>query len=166
MVKIFISHCSEDKNDVARPLATALVQDGYEVWFDEPIIGGGDSIFEQINEGLKITDYGIVIFSESFFKKKKWPMMELDALIAKETDERKIIIPIWHRITSKEMINNFPLLANRKGLSTDIGISKIVEQIIVKNQTFITISTNSLYAMVRTDTHSKTYDDRSIGIKN
>lgn len=129
MVKIFISHCSEDKNDVARPLATALIQDGYEVWFDEPIIDGGDSIFEVINEGLKVTDYGVVIFSEAFFKKKKWPMMELEALIAKETGERKIIVPIWHRITSEEMKNNFPLLANRKGLSTDIGISKIVEQI-------------------------------------
>ena len=129
MVKIFVCHCSEDKNDVARPLATAVIQEGYDVWFDEPIINCGDSIFEKINEGLKDTDFGVVIFSKSFFLKKKWPMMELDALIAKETDERKIIIPIWHGITSEEMRNNFPLLANRKALSTDIGIFKIVEQI-------------------------------------
>ena len=129
MVKIFISHCTEDKNDIARPLATSLIEDGYEVWFDEPIINGGDSIFDKINEGLKITDYGIVIFSRSFFAKRKWPMMELEALIAKETHDRKIIIPIWHHISFNDMKNNFPLLANRKGLSTDIGIIKIVEQI-------------------------------------
>jgi len=129
MVKIFICHCSEDKKDVARPLATALIQEGYEVWFDESIINGGDSILEKINEGLKGTEYGIVIFSKSFFLMRKWPMMELNALAAKETNERKIIIPIWHRITSEEMINNFPILADRYGLTTDIGISKIVEQI-------------------------------------
>jgi hypothetical protein len=129
MVKIFISHCSEDKRDVARPLATALIEDGYEVWFDEPIINGGDSIFDKINESLKTTDYGIVIFSAAFFTKRKWPMMELEALIAKETDVKKIIIPIWHQISFNDMKNNFPLLANRKGLSTDIGILKIVKQI-------------------------------------
>jgi hypothetical protein len=129
MVKIFISHCTEDKKDIARPLATALVEEGFDVWFDEPIINSGDSIFEKVNEGLKTTDYGIVIFSESFFQKRKWPMMELEALIAKETDDKKIIIPIWHRITSSDMKNNFPLLVNRKGLPSEMGILKIVEQI-------------------------------------
>lgn len=31
---VFISHASEDKNDVVRPLAKALVERGLRVWYD------------------------------------------------------------------------------------------------------------------------------------
>ena len=33
--KVFISHASEDKTDLARPLADMLQAKGYKVWYDE-----------------------------------------------------------------------------------------------------------------------------------
>jgi hypothetical protein len=128
MVKFFICHAGEDKDNVARPIANALRQEGYEVWFDEFDLTLGDNLLEGINQGIKNSDYGIVIFSEAFFK-KQWPKRELESLIAKETGDKKIILPVWHQITYEEMRVNFPILANRVAASTDQGFRKIVEQI-------------------------------------
>ena len=54
----FISHASEDKVDVARPLFQALIDLGYRVWFDEHEIVVGDSLRERIDEGLRRCGFG------------------------------------------------------------------------------------------------------------
>ena len=41
---VFVAHASEDKSEVARPLAQELRADGLAVWFDEFEISIGDSI--------------------------------------------------------------------------------------------------------------------------
>src|SRR6185312_12727621 len=41
---VFISHASEDKNEVVRPLAEALRKGGLEVWYDEFELRIGDSL--------------------------------------------------------------------------------------------------------------------------
>ena len=41
---VFISHASEDKDNVARPLAQALRAEGYRVWFDEFTLTVGDGL--------------------------------------------------------------------------------------------------------------------------
>jgi hypothetical protein len=128
MVKLFICHASEDKDEVARPLANALREEGYDVWFDEFDLKLGDNLVRGINQGIIDSDYGIVIFSHAFFN-KKWPKDELEGLIAKETDDKTIILPIWHRITTDDMKKNFPLLSNRVAATTDQGFRKIIEQI-------------------------------------
>lgn len=68
-MKIFISHASEDKDDIARPLAEELGEQGYEVWYDEYSLKIGDSLSQEIDRGLSSCDYGVVILSKSFFEK-------------------------------------------------------------------------------------------------
>jgi RNA binding exosome subunit len=41
---VFVSHASEDKEEVARPLATLLRDQGVKVWLDEQELHVGDSI--------------------------------------------------------------------------------------------------------------------------
>ena len=41
---VFISHASEDKEEVARPLAEALRKNGLSVWYDEFELKIGDSL--------------------------------------------------------------------------------------------------------------------------
>ena len=78
---VFISHSSDDKDAIARPLAEALVAAGFTVWFDEYEIKIGDSIRTKIDEGLVCSRFGVVIISKSFFaKKKRWTKRELDGL--------------------------------------------------------------------------------------
>lgn len=50
---VFISHASEDKDDVVRPLAVALHEGGLKVWYDEFELRIGDSLRRKIDTGLE-----------------------------------------------------------------------------------------------------------------
>lgn len=49
---LFISHASEDKDHVARPLAKHLQDLGLRVWLDEFELTLGDSLRRKIDHGL------------------------------------------------------------------------------------------------------------------
>ncbi len=78
----FISHASEDKEEFVRPLAEALHEAGFSVWYDVFSLKIGDSLRRSIDRGLADSRYGIVVLSSAFFE-KNWPQYELDGLIAK-----------------------------------------------------------------------------------
>ena len=61
----FISHASEDKDEVARPLALELRKHGFNVWFDEFELRVGDSLTKKINAGLARSRFGVVVLSEA-----------------------------------------------------------------------------------------------------
>ncbi len=60
---LFLSHASEDKDVIARPLYEALIAEGISVWFDEAVLELGDSLRRKIDEGLAKCRYGVVILS-------------------------------------------------------------------------------------------------------
>lgn len=66
---VFISHASEDKDCVVRPLAHALRIKGLNVWYDEFELKIGDSLRRKIDQGLSRSRFGIVVISRSFIKK-------------------------------------------------------------------------------------------------
>ena len=66
---VFISHASEDKEEVVRPLAQALRDHGLEVWFDEFELRIGSSLRRTIDRGLAGSRFGVVVFSKDFFGK-------------------------------------------------------------------------------------------------
>jgi TIR domain len=126
---VFISHASEDKADVARPIAEGLEAAGWTVWLDQYELTVGDSLFQRINHGLARSRCGIVVLSESFFA-KHWPKQELDALAAKESASgAKVILPVWHGIDEHYLAREAPMLAGRLGVSTHKGIPYVVEQL-------------------------------------
>ena len=90
-----ISHASEDKEAIARPLAEALRSKGKKVWYDDFSLKVGDSLRESIDYGLAHSSFGIVILSPRFFE-KHWPNKELDGLAAREVNGAKVILPVWH----------------------------------------------------------------------
>jgi hypothetical protein len=55
---IFISHASEDKDAVARPLAERLRSLGLTVWYDEFTLSLGDSLRQSIDYGLANSKFG------------------------------------------------------------------------------------------------------------
>jgi hypothetical protein len=50
---VFISHASEDKVLVARPLAVALESRGYSVWLDENRLTIGRTRHEAIKQAIR-----------------------------------------------------------------------------------------------------------------
>jgi hypothetical protein len=125
-VDIFISHAGEDKDVIARPLAEALRENAFRVWYDEYTLKLGDRLRRSIDEGLNRCQYGIVILSHAFFS-KEWPQRELDGMFAREVDEgRTLILPIWHGVAVGEIRRYSATLADRVAISTTKGIPAIV----------------------------------------
>src|SRR5207244_1479019 len=75
MRDVFVSHASEDKDAVARPLVQKLIAKGITVWFDEYELKLGDSLRRKIDQGLAQSRHGLVIMSKNFFS-KPWPQKE------------------------------------------------------------------------------------------
>jgi len=114
---VFISHASEDKDDVARPLAAALQDGGLRVWYDEFELRIGDSLRRKIDNGLASSRFGVVVLSKSFFA-KGWPNYELDGLVTRSVGGEQIILPIRHDITKQELIKYSPSLSDKVARST------------------------------------------------
>ncbi len=114
---VFISHASEDKEDVVRPLASALVAEGLRVWYDEFELRIGDSLRRKIDYGLAHSRFGVIVLSRSFFA-KNWPQYELDGMVTKEMTGAQTILPLWHGITKREVIEQSPSLADKVARST------------------------------------------------
>lgn len=125
----FISHATEDKDEFVRPLVEELAKRGVNVWYDEFTLTVGDSLRRSIDHGLANSRYGVVVLSSSFFQ-KNWPQYELDGLVTKEMDGRKVILPIWHKVSKDEVKSFSPSLADRVALNSSImSVSEIAEEL-------------------------------------
>ena len=123
----FISHASEEKDDLVRPLAETLTEMGFNIWYDEFELRVGDSLRESIDKGLAVSAYGIVVLSTAFFA-KNWPQYELNGLVAREIDGGKVILPLWHNVTKQDVLQYSPPLADKVALvSPDKSIEEIAE---------------------------------------
>ena len=114
---VFVSHATEDKEELVRPLAGALEAEGLVVWYDETALRIGDSLRRKIDEGLAKSRFGVVVLSHAFFK-KNWPQYELDGLVTREQAGTQMILPLWHNISKSELIAISPSLADKVALST------------------------------------------------
>lgn len=114
---VFISHASQDKESVVRPLAKALRTGGLEVWYDEFELKIGDSLRRKIDSGLARSRFGVVVLSKEFFK-KGWTNYELDGLVTRSVTGEQILLPIWHDVTKREVIDYSPSLADKLARST------------------------------------------------
>ncbi len=114
---VFISHASEDKNEVVRPLAHALRDEGLAVWYDEFELRIGDSLRRKIDKGLANSRFGVVVLSQDFFA-KGWPQYELDGLVTKSISGEQVLLPVWHNITKQQVMKESPSLADKLARST------------------------------------------------
>lgn len=92
-MNIFISHNKKDLID-ARALATAFIEYGINIWFDEWEIMPGDSIIGGIEEGLENANIFILVWSQNA-KKSEWVGSEVKAYLHRKMKNPNIrIVPI------------------------------------------------------------------------
>ena len=132
---VFLSHASEDKEEVARPLALQLQAQGLRVWYDEFEFRIGDNIIDKLNKGINSSRFGILVLSRSFIDvAKQWTKYELDTWESLYVTENRLMFPIWHNITVREIQEFRPSLSNIYGLSTAnytvADIAKEIHQVI------------------------------------
>lgn len=114
---VFVSHASEDKETFVRPLAVALRGLGVSVWYDEFSLRIGDSLSRSIDKGIANSLFGLVIVTPAFIE-KPWPEYELRGLVAREIDEDRVILPVWHGVTRSQVLGFSPALADKVALET------------------------------------------------
>lgn len=114
---VFISHASEDKDEIVRALAESLINLGLKVWYDELTLRIGDSLRQKIDAGLAKSRVGLVVLSPSFIA-KGWTNYELDGIVTKSITGEQILLPIWHNITKQQVIDYSPSLADKVARST------------------------------------------------
>ena len=114
---MFISHASEDKEEIVRPLAESLRAAGLRVWYDEFELRIGDSLRRKIDHGLAKSRFGVIVLSKAFLG-KGWPNYELDGLITRAVSGEQILLPVWHNITKREVVGYSPSLADKLARNT------------------------------------------------
>jgi len=126
---VFVSHASEDKEQVVRPLARALQEHGLSVWYDEFELRIGDSLRRKIDSGIARSRFGVVVLSKAFFA-KGWTQYELDGLVTMSVGGKQVLLPIWHDISKDEVVRQSPSLADKVALRTsDYSIAEIADEI-------------------------------------
>ncbi len=127
---VFISHASEDKDSIVRELAEFLSRVGVRVWYDEFTLEVGDSLTRKIDEGLIYSNFGVVIISEAFLK-KRWTDYEYRSLLTKDDKGKKIILPVWHGVNRDDIIEFSLYLADKVALDTsNISVNEVASKIL------------------------------------
>lgn len=117
--EVFVSHAWEDKESFADEFVSALESLGIKVWYDTTKMKWGDSMREKIDDGLRKSKFGVVVLSPNYIADGKyWTKAELDGLFQMESVNGKTLLPIWHELTKKEVLNFSPIIANKKAMST------------------------------------------------
>ena len=116
---VFVSHAYEDKESFVDEFVEALRGLGLKVWYDTDKLKWGDSMRDKIDRGLAKSKYGVVILSPNYIAEHKyWTKAELNGLLQVETVNGKTILPIWHNLTKKQVVEYSPIIAGRKAMTT------------------------------------------------
>ena len=116
---VFVSHAYEDKESFVDEFVEALRNQELKVWYDMDKLKWGDSMREKIDRGLAKSRYGVVILSPNYIAEHKyWTKAELNGLFQVETVNGKTILPIWHNLTKKQVVEYSPIIADRKAMTT------------------------------------------------
>lgn len=116
---VFVSHAYEDKESFVDEFVEALRNQGLKVWYDTDKLKWGDSMREKIDKGLAKSRYGVVVLSPNYIAEHKyWTKAELNGLFQVETVNGKTVLPIWHNLTKKQVVEYSPIIADRKAMTT------------------------------------------------
>lgn len=106
---VFISHASEDKETIARPIYEALARHGVKAFLDEAHIGWGEDFTKKINTALGAARTVLCVISENAIS-KEWPLAEISAALAMDVIGQKKVVPL---IVGNPRLTQLPLLQAR-----------------------------------------------------
>lgn len=126
--EVFISHASEDKADIARPIYQACEALGIKAFLDEEHIAWGQSFASKINTALGAAHTVLAVISEQSVH-KEWPVAEVNAALSLEiTGEKKVVVVL----VGSPDLTQLPLIVEKKYLVWD-GNPQTVAQSLKKS---------------------------------
>jgi hypothetical protein len=128
---VFISHAKEDSDQIARPLAKALIDRSLNVWYDENNSMPGYELVENIERGIGGSNYGIIIVTKDYMK-NKWTKLEYNIIRYKARSQGKPVFSVWHEVTSSEVQSfSWGLASITAYKSEDMSIDRIADELAV-----------------------------------
>lgn len=116
---VFVSHAWEDKGDFVDEFVDELRSLGIKVWYDTSEIKWGDSMRKRIDDGLRKSRFGVAVLSPNYIREGKyWTKAELDGLFQLDSIGGKVLLPIWHNLTKKEVMEYSPIIASKLAMNT------------------------------------------------
>jgi len=106
---IFISHASEDRAAVAKPIFEACERLGLKAFLDEEHIAWGDAFTKKINVALGAARTVLAIVSSTSVT-KDWPLTEVNTALALEVAGDKSVVPL---IVGKPDLSRLPLIRGK-----------------------------------------------------
>lgn len=90
---VFISHATEDKAEIARPIFAACEAAGIKAFLDEAHIGWGENFTKKINTALGAARTIIVVVSGHSVA-KEWPLAEINTALAFDIEGKKRVLVV------------------------------------------------------------------------
>lgn len=126
---VFVSHAWEDKESFVDEFVQCLRELDLKVWYDKSEISWGDSMRKRIDEGLRKSTFGVAVLTPNYIADEKyWTKTELDGLFQLESINGKTLLPIWHNLTKKEVMEYSPIIASKLAMNTAIMTPKEIAE--------------------------------------
>lgn len=106
---IFISHASEDREAVARPVLEACNAAGLKAFLDDEHIAWGENFTQKINTALGAARTVLTIISPVSVN-KDWPMAEVNTALNLEVSGKKNVLAL---IVGKPDLSKLPLISGK-----------------------------------------------------
>ena len=106
---IFISHASEDRAAIARPIFEACERLGLKAFLDEEHIAWGETFTRKINMALGAARTVLAIISSTSVA-KEWPLTEVNTALALEVSGDKSVVPL---IVGRPDLSRLPLIRGK-----------------------------------------------------
>lgn len=133
----FISYSRNDHDAIVRPLYERLTEMGLRIWKREVRIGDtvhssiGDEVHNSIRRGMRSSDHGIVVLSESFLN-SGFPMWELTGLLDRQEEyrHRKVLIPLHYGVDERTASEHSYSLTRRHAITiTEDNVESVAQRL-------------------------------------
>ncbi len=125
---VFICHASVDKTSIVNPLEQQLAARGVSCWIDQAEIKVGDSIIEAIEDGIRLSQYVVVVVTEVFLQ-RAWTIREMRAALMREIrGGRVVLIPLLD-VPKDRWDEAVPLQADKKVILWSDGPASVATKI-------------------------------------
>lgn len=121
---VFIIFAAEDKAELVEPLVHLLMRFGVKVQYAEHVVRRGEDLRANLDRGFAQAPYGLVVLSNDFVA-KNWSEDELRGLSDRGADFKRVVYPIWFKVTGETLSTLAPRVAGGPRIIADT--SKLVK---------------------------------------
>ena len=123
---VYLAHASENKANLAEPLARTLFDAGIYVWLDKWEIRSGDSLRQKMEQGLSNCSHFVVLLTPESIN-KPWVNAEIDAGFLQDIEGSSAFIALRNGISVGDLS---PFLKSRLCPEIDLNNSVLVDSLV------------------------------------